>query len=192
MNTDDAIAGAKAALRPSAESARAAAHGRDGAAAAEALAQYGMALLGERRFRSIAGYWPMRSEMDVRPLLAALADTGREVALPVVLNLGQALEFRRWRPGAVLAAGRFGTAHPPPPARIVEPDVVLVPLLAFDDRHHRLGYGAGFYDRTLARLRARKKLLAVGVAYSAQHVAEVPVGSLDAALDLVLTERGIV
>lgn len=190
--TDDAIAGAKAALRQSAAAARAAVHDRDGAAAAEALAQHGMALLGERRFRSVAGYWPMRSEMDIRPLLGALADTGREIALPVVLDLGQALEFRRWRPGAALATGRFGTAHPSSSARILEPDIVLVPLLAFDDRHHRLGYGAGFYDRTLAELRARKKLLAVGVAYSAQRVAEVPVGSTDAALDLVLTERGVV
>jgi 5-formyltetrahydrofolate cyclo-ligase len=190
--TDNALARAKAALRQSAVALRADAHEREGAAAAEALAQHGMALLGERRFRSIAGYWPMRSEMDVRPLLAALADTGREIALPVVLDLGQPLEFRRWRPGAALAAGRFGTAHPPPAARIVEPDIVLVPLLAFDDRHHRLGYGAGFYDRTLAALRARKQLLAVGVAYSAQHVAEVPVSSTDVVLDLVLTERGIV
>jgi 5-formyltetrahydrofolate cyclo-ligase len=189
--TDEAIARAKAALRQSAAAARAAIHA-DSGAAAEALAGFGMALLGERRFRSVAGYWPMRSEIDIRPLLMALADTGRDVALPVVTRIGQPLEFRRWRPGEALEPVRFGTAHPNPAARTLEPDVVLVPLLAFDDRHYRLGYGAGHYDRTLADLRRRKRLLAIGVAYSAQRVAEVPVDSWDEALDLVLTERGVV
>ena len=172
--------------------ARAAAHAESAAAAAAALAHHGMVLLAERGFRSVAGYWPMRDEIDLRPLLLALADTGRDVALPAVTAPGEALEFRCWRPGAALVAGPFGTAHPGPEARAVEPDVVLVPLLAYDHRHHRLGYGAGFYDRTLAGLRARKKVLAIGVAYSAQRVAEVPVDSWDEALDLVLTEHGVV
>jgi 5-formyltetrahydrofolate cyclo-ligase len=188
---DTPIALAKAALRRSAGAARAAAHA-DSAAAAEALARHGMVLLGERGFHSVAGYWPMRDEIDPRPLLLALADTGRDVALPAVTAPGEALEFRCWRPGEALVAGPFGTAQPGPQARTVEPDVLLVPLLAYDHRHYRLGYGAGFYDRTLAGLRARKRVLAIGVAYSAQRVAEVPVDGWDEALDLVLTEHGIV
>jgi 5-formyltetrahydrofolate cyclo-ligase len=190
--TDDPIARAKSALRQSAEAMRAVAHAEIGTAAAEALARHGMVVLGERSFRSVSGYWPMRSEMDLRPLLTALANTGRDVALPAVIGLGQPLQFRRWRPGEGLATGRFGTEHPPPEAAIIEPDVLLVPLLAYDDRHYRLGYGAGFYDRTLAGLRARKQVLVIGVAYSAQRVADVPVDGWDEALDLVLTERGIV
>jgi len=190
--TDDPIALAKTALRQSAEVVRAMAHEEGGSAAADALARHGMGVLGERSFRSVSGYWPMRSEMDLRPLLGALANAGRDVALPAVIGLGQPLQFRRWRPGAVLATGRFGTEHPPPEAPVIEPDVLLVPLLAYDDRHYRLGYGAGFYDRTLAGLRARKQILVIGVAYSAQRVADVPVDGWDEALDLVLTERGIV
>jgi 5-formyltetrahydrofolate cyclo-ligase len=190
--TDDPIAQAKAALRVSATAVRARAHEAGGVEAAEALARQGLSALGERRFRIVAGYWPMRSEIDLRPLLVALADTGREVALPVVTGVGRPLEFRRWRPGATLVAGRFGTVHPAPGAKTIEPDVVLVPLLAFDRRHRRLGYGAGFYDRTLADLRARKNLLAIGVAYSAQRIDEVPVDGWDESLDLVLTEHGIV
>jgi len=189
--TEDPIAQAKAALRRSAEAARAAAHAAGGDAAT-ALARHGMVVLGERGFQTIAGYWPMRSEVDLRPLLAALADAGRDVALPAVLGPGRPLEFRRWRPGGALAPGRFGTAQPPPEAGIIEPDVLLVPLLAFDARHYRLGYGAGFYDRTLAALRARKRVLVLGVAYSAQRVDEVPADSWDEPLDLVLTEHGIV
>jgi 5-formyltetrahydrofolate cyclo-ligase len=109
-----------------------------------------------------------------------------------VIARDRPLEFRRWRPGATLVIDRFGIAHPPADAAVIEPDVLLVPLLAFDSRHYRLGYGAGFYDRTLADLRARKTILAIGVAYSAQRVAEVPLDGWDEALDLVLTEQGVV
>jgi 5-formyltetrahydrofolate cyclo-ligase len=183
---------AKRMLRRTAEVARAAGHAAGGAAAAQALAGHGMILLGERDFRTVAGYWPMRGEIDVCPLLLALAGGGRDVALPVVVAPDQPLEFRRWRPGAALVTDRYGIAHPPSDAVMIEPDVLLVPLLAFDRRHYRLGYGAGYYDRTLAALRARKKILAIGVAYSAQQVAEVPVDGWDEALDLVLTEHGVV
>ena len=188
---EDPVALAKAALRRSAETARAAAHAAVGAEAAEALARHGIQVLAERSFRSVAGYWPMRTEIDLRPLLIALANTGREVALPAVTRLGQPLDFRRWRPGMALATGRFGTQHPPEDAKRIEPDVLLIPLLAFDRRHFRLGYGAGFYDRTLADLRARKTVLAVGVGFAAQRVEAVPVDPWDQRLDLVLTEQGI-
>jgi 5-formyltetrahydrofolate cyclo-ligase len=155
------------------------------------LARHGIQVLGERNFRAVSGYWPMRSEMDLRPLLIALANTGREVALPAVTGFGRPLEFRRWRPGMAMAEGRFGTQHPPQDAKPIEPDVLLVPLLAFDRRYFRLGYGAGFYDRTLAALRTRKTVLAIGVGFAAQLVDAVPVNAWDQRLDLVLTEQGI-
>jgi 5-formyltetrahydrofolate cyclo-ligase len=192
MNNRTGAADAKVALRRAAEAARAVSHAATGTAAAQALAGHGMALLGERCFRTVAGYWPMRGEIDLRPLLLALADGGRDVALPIVIAPNRPLEFRRWRPGVALVTDRFGIAHPSPDAAALEPDVLLVPLLAFDRRHYRLGYGAGFYDRTLAALRARKKVLAIGVAYSAQRVEEVPLDGWDEALDLVLTEHGVV
>jgi 5-formyltetrahydrofolate cyclo-ligase len=180
----------KRALRQAAEAARAAAHTADPGAGA-ALARYGMIVLGERSFASVAAYWPIRTEIDVRPLLSALVENGRDAALPVAPARGEPLAFRRWRPGSELEAGRFGTAQPISAAALVEPDVLLVPLLAFDRRHRRLGYGAGFYDRTLAQLRRRKRVLAIGVAFAAQEVEEVPVNGWDEPLDLVLTEHGV-
>jgi len=180
--SDDPVVLAKAALRLAAAGKRDAAHAGGGEAAAAAVARHGIGVLGERSFRTVSGYWPMRSELDIRPLLSLLADTGRDVALPVVLGPGQPLEFRRWRPGQ---------AHPAPEAKRLEPDVLLVPLLAFDAGHHRLGYGAGFYDRTLAALRRHKPILAIGVAYAAQRVEAVPRDAWDQALDLVLTEEGL-
>jgi 5-formyltetrahydrofolate cyclo-ligase len=180
----------KESLRRTAETVRAAAHEADPGAGA-ALARYGMVVLGERSFTSIAGYWPIRTEIDIRPLLSALAENGRDTVLPVMAGRGESLIFRRWRPGTALDAGRFGTAHPPAAASAIEPDVLLVPLLAFDRRHRRLGYGAGFYDRTLASLRRRKRVLAIGVAFAAQEVQEVPADGWDEPLDLVLTERGV-
>ena len=189
--SDDPIVQAKAALRLAAATRRDAAHAAAGETAASAVARHGIGVLAERSFRTVSGYWPMRSELDIRPLLELLANTGRDVALPVVLGPGQPLEFRRWRAGQVLEHGRFGTAHPPPEAKRLEPDVLLVPLLAFDGGHHRLGYGAGFYDRTLAALRRHKPILAIGIAYAAQRVEVVPRDAWDQALDLVLTEDGI-
>ena len=183
--------GAKAALRLASALKRDAAHAAGAAQAAARVARHGLGVLGERSFRTVSGYWPMRSELDIRPLLELLAEAGRDVALPAVLGPGQPLEFRRWRPGEALVAGRFGTAHPAPEAKRLEPDVLLVPLLAFDAAHHRLGYGAGFYDRTLAALRRHKPVLAIGVAYAAQRVEAVPRDAWDEPLDLVLTEEGI-
>ncbi|HVJ53872.1 MAG TPA: 5-formyltetrahydrofolate cyclo-ligase [Aliidongia sp.] len=178
----------KAELRRAAEERRAASYAADPGAGA-VLARYAMHLLGERSFVSIAAYWPIRTEIDVRPLLLALAQNGRDTALPVIRGRGEPLEFRRWRPGFDLTPGAFGTLGPAA-APVIEPDVLLVPLLAFDRQHRRLGYGAGFYDRTIALLR-RRPLLVLGVAFAAQEIEEVPVDSWDEPLDLVLTERGI-
>jgi 5-formyltetrahydrofolate cyclo-ligase len=134
----------------------------------------------------VSGFWPMGQEIDIRPLLVALHERGHAIVLPETPKRGNPLIFRLWRPGDVLVAERFGTMRPDGEARA--PDFLLVPLLAFDRRGRRLGYGAGYYDRTLAGLPGRYRL---GVAYAAQELDEVPAGPYDAKLDAVATERGV-
>ena len=136
----------------------------------------------------VAGYWPMGSELDVRPLLHALHARGHRLCLPVTPPRGEVLRFRAWAPGVALERGRGGTQHPAGAAEAV-PDALLVPLLAFDRAGRRLGYGGGYYDRTLAALPAA---LALGIAFAAQEVAEVPAGPEDVRLPLVATEGGLV
>lgn len=137
----------------------------------------------------VAGYWPLGSELDVRPLLLHLHAAGRVAALPVSGRKGTPLTFREWTPDAPLREGRFGIREPAADAAAVVPAVLFVPLLAFDRRGHRLGYGAGYYDRTLAGLRACGAVLAVGVGFAAQEVDAVPHGPYDQPLDWVVTER---
>jgi len=137
----------------------------------------------------VAGYWPLGSELDVRPLLLHLRSFGRSVALPVSGPRGQALTFRAWDPAEPLAAGRYGIHEPGADRPEVVPGVLLVPLLAFDRTGHRLGYGAGYYDRTLDALRAVRPVLAVGVAFAAQEVEAVPCAGHDERLDWIVTER---
>jgi 5-formyltetrahydrofolate cyclo-ligase len=132
----------------------------------------------------VAGYWPMRSEADPRPILDALAAQGRALALPAVTE-GR-LAFRAWRPGEALAPGGFGTSVPAPESAVVQPSVLLVPLLAFDSRCFRLGYGKGYYDRAIAALQPR---LTIGIAFDVQRVADLPIEAHDAALDLIVTEH---
>jgi 5-formyltetrahydrofolate cyclo-ligase len=139
---------------------------------------------------AVAGFWPMGDEIDVRPLLFHFHARGHVCGLPVTGRRGERLRFRRWTPETELVAAVFGTREPPPEAPPVEPDLLLVPLLAFDAAGWRLGYGAGFYDRTLTALRARKSVLAVGVAYAAQEAPAVPHDAGDARLDWVVTEAG--
>jgi 5-formyltetrahydrofolate cyclo-ligase len=137
---------------------------------------------------AIAGYWPMADEIDVRGLITRLFEDGHAVALPVVVGNAKPLIFRRWHPGLVLAAGDFGTHHPGPDEAQVTPAILLVPLLAFDAQGHRLGWGGGFYDRTLARLRAQGPVTAVGVAYQSQLVDSVPHSANDEPLDWMITD----
>jgi 5-formyltetrahydrofolate cyclo-ligase len=137
----------------------------------------------------VAGYWPINGEADIRPLLSHLDARGCVTALPEVVGRGTSLCFRRWRPGDPLEPGLFGTRQPPVTAPIVSPTVVLVPLLAFDAGGGRLGYGGGFYDRTLPVLRAAGPLLAVGVAYAAQRAEAIPTDDHDQRLDWILTEE---
>jgi len=136
----------------------------------------------------VSAYWPMGSEMDPRPLLAALHARDHPLCLPVVMGAGRPLVFRRWVPGDPLVPAGFGTSVPGEGAAEMAPDLLFVPLLAFDTAGYRLGYGGGFYDRTLAALRAVKPVLAVGLGYAAQQVAEVPHDSLDQRLDWIVTE----
>lgn len=137
---------------------------------------------------AISGYWPMRSEIDPRPVMTALAARGHPLGLPVVVGKGRPLVFRAWRPGDELMAGSFGTQVPGIDQKEVVPHLLLVPLLAFDRAGYRLGYGGGFYDRTLAALRAVGPAVAVGLAFSAQEVKSVPHDATDARLDWIVTE----
>ncbi|MSO84968.1 MAG: 5-formyltetrahydrofolate cyclo-ligase [Rhodospirillales bacterium] len=140
---------------------------------------------------AVSAYWPMREEMDARPLMRELARIECVVALPVVMGKGKPLVFRRWRPETVLRSGPFGLSEPNEGDPEVTPRIVFAPLLAFDRRGHRIGWGAGFYDRTLADLRSRGPALAVGVAYAAQELAHVPAGLHDQPLDWIATEREV-
>ncbi len=140
----------------------------------------------------VSGYSPLRSEISPLPLLRRLADAGAGLALPVVAGRGQPLTMRAWSFGAPLNAGVWGIREPPADAAEVFPDILIVPLLAFDRAGHRIGYGAGYYDMTITRLRALKPVTAIGIAFAAQEVAAVPATPRDAPLDLVLTERGAI
>jgi 5-formyltetrahydrofolate cyclo-ligase len=136
----------------------------------------------------VAGYWPVRDEADPRGLMKAL---GTPLALPRIDAKHKALSFREWREPDALVDNHHGIPEPRADAKIVTPDVVLVPLLAFDAHGHRLGYGGGYFDRTLEALRANRKVLAVGIAYAGQEVAALPAEPHDHALDMIVTETGI-
>jgi len=140
----------------------------------------------------VSGFMPMKSEINPLPLLRKLADSGAALALPAVAGRGKPLIMRTYAFGEALASGVWGIREPGPAAREVFPDVVLVPLLAFDRRGHRIGYGAGYYDMTIAALRAKKTIVAAGIAFAAQEIAEVPTTPRDARLDLVLTEHEVI
>jgi 5-formyltetrahydrofolate cyclo-ligase len=136
----------------------------------------------------VAAYNAQRGEIDPMPLAEGLRARGYAIALPVMAGRDQPLAFRSYDPAVPLVKNRVGIGEPPPSAALVVPDVVLVPLLAFDARGHRLGSGGGYYDRTLPDLRRRKAILAIGLAFAAQECAEIPAESHDAALDMIVTE----
>ena len=137
----------------------------------------------------VSGFSPLKSEINPVPLMRALADLGGQLALPVVAGKGKPLIMRAWSFGEPLDSGVWGIREPRPEAPEVDPDILIIPLLAFDRRGNRIGYGAGYYDMTIARLRAMKPVVAVGIAFAAQEIDVVPVTPRDARLDLVLTER---
>lgn len=137
----------------------------------------------------VSGFWPIRDEIDIRPLMETLVDKDCRLALPVVQGRGQRLLFRAWSPGEPLEAGVFGTLQPSAASETIEPDVLIVPLLVCDGEGWRLGYGGGFYDRTLEDLRKWRKVTAIGVGFDLQLVPEVPHAADDQRLDWLLTDR---
>lgn len=182
----------KAALRSEMLVRRTEAAARQGEAAATAVAANVLQALRTRRKAVISGYWPLAGELDIRPAMAALAGAGHLLALPRVQGRARPLQFHLWTHDDPLIEGPFRLREPPDNLPRAQPDVLLVPLLAFDRRGHRLGHGAGFYDRTLEKLRAEKPaVLALGVAFAAQEVDEVPVGLVDQPLDGVITEQAV-
>ena len=136
----------------------------------------------------ISAYWPIGSEIDPRPLMTHLHEQGHPIALPLTPARGNPLMFRAWRPEDTLVTAEFGTRVPLASQPELTPRVLIVPLLAFDRAGYRLGYGGGYYDRTLARLRESGEVCAVGVAYAAQEVAEVPRDGTDQPVDWIVTE----
>jgi 5-formyltetrahydrofolate cyclo-ligase len=140
----------------------------------------------------VSGFMPLKSEISPLPLMHKLAGGGAKLALPRIVGRGSPLSMRAWEFGAPLDRGQWDIREPKPDAPEAEPDILLVPLLAFDRAGYRIGYGAGYYDRTIARLRALKKVTAVGIAFAAQEVPEIPKTPGDERLDLVLTEHEVI
>jgi 5-formyltetrahydrofolate cyclo-ligase len=159
---------------------------------AKALADHGLGFLGRAPGDVVSGFASMADELDAMPLLRRLAADGWRLALPLVEGKGKPLQFRAWTPGDAMDSGVWGIAEPKADKAVLEPDVLLVPLLAFDAEGWRLGYGGGFYDRTLRLLRSRKPVIAVGLAFDAQRVDAVPHLDYDERLDWVLTPSGAI
>ncbi len=178
----------KAALRQSALARRDAIPASERAAAVETVLQrpFPVAVAAGA---IVSGYSPMKSEFNPVPLLRKLADAGAKLALPVTPKRGNPLIMRAWAFGDEMAAGVWGIREPKPEAPEVFPDIMLVPLAAFDRNGHRIGYGAGYYDMTITRIRGKKAVTTIGLAFAAQEIERVPATAFDARLDLVLTEN---
>jgi 5-formyltetrahydrofolate cyclo-ligase len=185
---DPRIEDAKAALRTKAHAGRAAIPNSARAGAAKSVAEHFFKAvpLGPRDI--VAGYWRIKDEMDCQPILIRLMDSFQPVCLPVVLGDDLPLELRLWEQGAALYEAGFGTLAPSELSPQVEPDVIVMPLLGFDKRGTRLGYGGGYYDRTLERLSKRPRL--VGIAFAAQEIDLIPHEPHDIPLDMIVTEQG--
>jgi len=184
----------KARLRKTARLARQAAMAANGPAAATALAQHGgefFDTITHDHPLKVAGYVPSGSEIDPRQLLSECRSRGWTVALPVVVKENAPLVFRTWLQGDTLTEGAYGIPVPEEKVPEIIPDIVLVPLLAYDHKGYRLGQGGGFYDRTLPILKSgRPSMLAIGVAFTAQRFDAVPTGEFDHRLDAVITDEG--
>ncbi len=140
----------------------------------------------------ISGTMPIKEELDPWPLLTALAKKGHPLCLPIHREKGTPLVFRAHAIGDALDTGQWGIKMPPPSQPEVTPDILLMPLLAFDQNGGRLGYGGGYYDATLRILRQQKKVMAIGIGFAAQEVEEVPMGAFDQRLDAVITEKKVI
>ena len=191
MSQPDSISELKSIIRKDALLRRDALPAAERTKAAEAIAARAFPLAIEPG-EIVSGFSPLKTEINPIALMRKLADAGAQLALPVVAGKGKPLIMRAWRFGEPLASGVWGIREPKADAAEVAPDILLVPLLAFDRQGHRIGYGAGYYDMTIGKLRAMKPVVAVGIAYAAQEIGSVPVTPRDARLDLVLTEREII
>ena len=180
----------KQELRALALAARDALNDGQRAAGADAIAARGLPF-SLPKGAIVAGYSPIRSELDPLPLMRRLAEAGATLALPAVTSRGQSLIFRAWAASEKLLLGPLGIPEPSPAAAEVVPDLLLVPLAAFDRLGHRLGYGAGYYDYTFSHLRKIKAVTGVGLAFAVQEIKSVPALSHDVALDYVLTETAM-
>lgn len=140
----------------------------------------------------VSGFMPLRSEINPLPLMRKLSEAGAQLALPAIAGRGKPLIMRAYAFGDDLARGQWGIREPKPEAPQVAPDILLVPLAAFDPAGQRIGYGAGYYDLTIRALRAQKPVTAIGLAFAAQEIPQVPVTPRDEPLDLVLTERDVI
>ena len=191
MSSADPIATAKAELRREVMARREALPVAARVAAAETIAARGFPVP-IRAGACLSGYSPLKSEISPVPLLRRGADAGATLALPVVIGRGHPLTMRAWAFGEALGSGQWGIREPKPEAPEVFPDILIVPLIAFDRAGFRLGYGAGYYDMTIARLRGMKSVVAIGIAFAAQEVTSMPKTPRDEKLDLVLTEHEII
>ncbi len=186
------IESAKKSLREEVMKKRVAVHTQSRDRAAATVRDLFLQTLPLRPNMIVAGYWPLSGELDTTPLLNALAEKKYSVCLPVVTDHKDPLIFRAWNPGMTLTEGYSGTKVPPTSAPVQEPDIIMVPLIAFDRAGYRLGYGGGFYDRTLNALRAERTILAVGLGYGVQQVPIVPHDGGDAKLDWVVTDEAAI
>jgi 5-formyltetrahydrofolate cyclo-ligase len=189
--TESEISQAKSRMRADAMARRDALPADLRAAAAETIAARPFPV-GVAPGMVVSGFFPMKSEINPIPLMKALAAAGVQLGLPVIAGRGRPLMMRAWSFGDPLESRQWGIREPLDAAPEVAPDIVLAPLLAFDRGGNRIGYGAGYYDMTVAALRARKPVVAIGLAFAAQEVPAVPHGGGDERLDLVLTEREII
>jgi 5-formyltetrahydrofolate cyclo-ligase len=188
MNQPATVESLKTEIRRDAVARRDALPAAERAAAAAAIAARPLPVA-VRPGAIVSGFSPLKSEINPVPLMRAFAAAGATMALPVVAGRGKPLTMRSWNFGEPLVSGVWGIREPPESAPEVFPDILIVPMLAFDRAGQRIGYGAGYYDMTIARLRGMKPVIAVGIAYAAQETARIPTTPRDAALDLVLTER---
>ena len=191
MSDVDPIARRKADLRKESRARREALPVAAQSAAAQTIAARGLPIPVPAG-AVVSGYSPLKFEISPLPLMRRAAEAGAKLALPVVQGRGTPLIMRAWAFGEGLGSGVWGIREPRPEAPEVFPDILIVPILAFDRSGYRLGYGAGYYDMTITRLRAMKPVTAIGIAFAVQEFPEVPKTSRDARLDLVLTEREII
>ncbi|MEZ5853610.1 MAG: 5-formyltetrahydrofolate cyclo-ligase [Hyphomicrobiaceae bacterium] len=186
----DGIIEAKRLLRAQAKARRAALAGDLRNASAMQIAAIGIGFAGAKPPARVSAFLPIGEELNPVPLMNALRREGFSLALPVMVGKGKALVFRSWSPGEPLATAIWGIKEPEASAPEVLPDIVLMPLLAFDRQGHRLGYGGGFYDRTLKALRAAQPITTIGLAFAEQEVDAVPHLDYDERIDWVLTPDG--